>query len=70
MKMPVSFPAGTVPLHDGPRYQAILRDFGSDILLVTFAERKEPKPADFFGVRLMEKEGLSYIAVRSLENDW
>lgn len=65
-----SFPPGAISLYDGPRFQVAGRDFGSDTLVLTFAERKEPKPAEFFGLGFCDKERLSWIAVRSLENDW
>ena len=64
------FPPEAIVLHDGLRFQVAGRDHGSDTLVLTFAERKEPKPADFFGLGFCDKERLSWIAVRSLENDW
>lgn len=64
------FPPGAKPFHDGPHFQVAARDHGSDIVVVTFAERKEPAPADFFAIRFLEKEACSYVAVRSLRNEW
>lgn len=67
---PLSLPPEATLLHDGARFQVAGRDYGSDTLVLTFAERKEPKPAAFFGLGFCDKEQLSWIAVRSLENDW
>ncbi len=65
-----SFPSDAIVLYDGPRFQVSGKDYGSDTVVLTFAERKEPKPADFFGLGFCDKERISWIAVRSLENDW
>lgn len=70
MAQPHSLPNEAIALYDSPLFQVASRDYGSDTLILTFAERKEPKPADFFGLNFCNKERVSWIAVRSLENDW
>lgn len=54
----------------GDTYQILRQDHGSDLLVISFAERKEPKPAEFFATKFLDKEKISYLAVRSLSNDW
>lgn len=54
----------------GNAYQISRQDHGSELLVISFAERKEPKPADFFATKFLDKEKISYLAVRSLSNDW
>lgn len=51
-------------------YEAFVVHKPSDTIVVSFAERKEPKPANFSGQPMLEKTGYSYCCVRSFENDW
>jgi len=51
-------------------YEAFVTHKPSHTIVVSFAERKEPKPANFSGETMLEKTGYSYCCVRSLENDW
>lgn len=57
-------------IYQTSRYEAYVRHTESKTIVVSFAERKEPKPASFSGESMLEKTGLSYCCIRSLENDW
>lgn len=65
-----SYPAGFKPIYLSNNYQAIYKDYASDSLIITFSERCEPAPANFFATTFIEKNRFSCIAVRSLTNDW
>lgn len=51
-------------------HEAIWCNFGSEKLVVTFAPRKEPTPAEFFGQDFLEKERISYVVIRTMDNTW
>lgn len=51
-------------------HQAIWKNCGTDLIVVAFSERKEPAPAEFFARGFFEKEGVSYIVARTLQNTW
>lgn len=46
----------------GNAYQISRQDHGSELLVISFAERKEPKPAEFFATKFLDKEKISYLA--------
>lgn len=52
------------------RYEAYVNHVESNTIVVSFSERKEPKPANFSGEAMLYKAGFSYCCIRSLENDW
>ncbi|MDR2208214.1 MAG: hypothetical protein LBE22_04490 [Azoarcus sp.] len=57
-------------IYASPHNEVVFKNNYSSTLVVSVSERKEPKPADYLGQKLFEKERLSYVCVRSLDNTW
>lgn len=61
---------GKTPFYRSEHHEAIWRNFGSENIIISFSPRKEPAPAEFFGQSFFEKEKLSYVIVRTMNNTW
>jgi uncharacterized protein (TIGR02996 family) len=57
-------------IQSGPDYEAFVVHRASDTVVVSFAERKEPAPADFLGETMLLGTEYAYCCIRSLTNDW
>lgn len=50
--------------------EVIWLDGDSDYIVIAFSERREPAPADFFGLNFFKKRGIRAVIFRSLKNTW
>lgn len=57
-------------IFSSPLYQAFVVHRAAETVVVSFAERKEPAPADFAGETMLAGTEHAYCCIRSLTNDW
>ena len=57
-------------IFSSPSHEAFVVHRAAETVVVSFAERKEPVPANFSGEAMLAKTEHAYCCIRSLVNDW